>query len=284
MNLENLYNNHENKISDKWSSYIEKYDELFFKYKNLAINLLEIGIQNGGSLEIYSKYFLKAKNIIGNDIHPKCNNLKFSDQRVNLIIGDANDNTIKEQILKLPKFDIIIDDGSHTSPDIIKSFVNYYNHLNEGGIYIVEDLHCSYWKQYHGGLFFPISSISFFKKIVDIINFDHWGIDKNLEWFLKLFIFNYKIDLKDLDFQSIGSIEFINSMCIIKKQSNAIGDRVIKGKIAEVAPEIKNMGKDDLEKNKVNQVNNIFTNVKLLPEEELFVLKEKFKKIKDKVG
>ena len=35
MNLENLYNNHENKISDKWSSYIEKYDELFFKYKNL---------------------------------------------------------------------------------------------------------------------------------------------------------------------------------------------------------------------------------------------------------
>ena len=169
MKLSEIYDQHNDKLSVKWSSYIEKYDELFLKYKEKKVNILEIGVQNGGTLEIYSKYFKQCQNIVGVDINPKCQNLKYSDDRIKVIIGNINDDKIKDEILNLPKFDIIIDDGSHSSQDIIKTFILYYNHLNNNGLYIVEDLHCSYWKEYSGGLFFPISSISFFKKLLTLL-------------------------------------------------------------------------------------------------------------------
>ena len=276
MKLIDIYNNHEEKVSDKWFSYINKYDELFAPYKDLPINLFEIGIQNGGSLEIYSKYFSKAQNIIGNDINIKCRELKFNDERIKLIVGDANEINTKQKILDLQKFDIIIDDGSHTSPDIIKSFANYFNHLKNGGLYIIEDLHCSYWKQFKGGLFFPISSISFFKKIIDLINHDHWGIDKDFNFFLKLFIMNYKINIKEIDFKSIKSIEFLNSVCVIKKEDNNLGKRIIKGKYAQVVPNIDEISQRD-ENISINQNDNPYSNVETLPEEEILILKEKLK-------
>ena len=277
MKLSEIYDQHNDKLSVKWSSYIEKYDELFLKYKEKKVNILEIGVQNGGTLEIYSKYFKQCQNIVGVDINPKCQNLKYSDDRIKVIIGNINDDKIKDEILNLPKFDIIIDDGSHSSQDIIKTFILYYNHLNNNGLYIVEDLHCSYWKEYSGGLFFPISSISFFKKIVDVINYDHWGIKKNLDWFLKPFSPNYKIDLSHLDFDTINSVEFINSMCVLKKKNNKLGEIVKKGKISEVVPEISNMSSDDFQISKTFQESNTWSNVKILPEDELAILKDKSK-------
>jgi len=42
------------KVSDKWDSYLPIYDRLFGPRKDDAIGLLEIGVQNGGSLEIWS--------------------------------------------------------------------------------------------------------------------------------------------------------------------------------------------------------------------------------------
>lgn len=278
MKLSEIYDKHNGKLSCKWSSYIEKYEELFLKYKEKKVNILEIGVQNGGTLEIYSKYFKECQNIIGVDINPKCQNLKYSDDRIKVIIGNINDNEIKEQILNLPKFDIIIDDGSHSSQDIIKTFILYYNHLNDDGIYIVEDLHCSYWKEHTGGLFFPISSISFFKKIVDIINFEHWGIKKNTDWFLKPFSYNYKIELNHVNFETINSIEFINSMCVLRKNKNKLGEVVKKGKISEIAPEIANMSSDDFQISKTFQEKNTWSNVKILPEDELAMLRDKTKK------
>ena len=277
MKLSEIYDQHNDKLSVKWSSLIEKYDELFLKYKEKKVNILEIGVQNGGTLEIYSKYFKQCQNIVGVDINPKCQNLKYSDDRIKVIIGNINDDKIKDEILNLPKFDIIIDDGSHSSQDIIKTFILYYNHLNNNGLYIVEDLHCSYWKEYSGGLFFPISSISFFKKIVDVINYDHWGIKKSLDWFLKPFSHNYKIDLSHLDFDTINSVEFINSMCVLKKKNNKLGEIVKKGKISEVVPEISNMSSDDFQISKTFQESNTWSNVKILPEDELAILKDKSK-------
>ena len=55
-----------------------------------------------------------------------------------------------------PNFDLIIDDGSHTSGDIVKSFARYFRHLSHGGIFVAEDLHCSYWSNFEGGLYYPV--------------------------------------------------------------------------------------------------------------------------------
>ena len=149
------------------------------KYKHDPINLLEIGIQNGGSLEVFfSKYFKKAKTLVGCDSDKNCNNLSFSDNRISLIIGNCTKkSTVNKIKSECQSFDIIIDDGSHTSEDIIKSFCIYFPMLKNNGIYIVEDLHCSYWKEYGGGIFDMYSSIAFFKSLIDNTSYDQWGID-----------------------------------------------------------------------------------------------------------
>ena len=68
MKLKDLYQKHSGKVSQKWSIYLNQYEEKLNHYKKLPIKLLEIGIENGGSLEIYSKYFPNAEIILGCDL------------------------------------------------------------------------------------------------------------------------------------------------------------------------------------------------------------------------
>lgn len=227
--LKQLYALHTGKVSDKWSSYLDAYENILSKYRHKPINLLEVGVQNGGSLEIWAKYFPYAKNIVGCDINPKCAELEYDDPRISVVVGDANSDEVEEFISqRSPVFDIILDDGSHRSSDIIKTFARYFPYLTEGGIYIAEDLHCSYWQDWEGGLFAPHSSISFFKNLVDIINYEHWGIEQPRKAILKEFSY----PIADNVLQSIYSIYFFNSLCVIKKDSpskNCLQKRFIAG-------------------------------------------------------
>ncbi|MDT6941787.1 glycosyltransferase [Brucella pseudogrignonensis] len=241
-NLSQMYNEHSGKVSDKWTIYLKKYDHIFTNSRRENVRLLEIGIQNGGSLEIWSRYFAKGEIFVGCDINECCRNLNYIDDRIHVVVGDANSEKTYQSVTALSKsFDIIIDDGSHKSSDIIKSFSLYFKNIVNGGIYIVEDLHCSYWKDFEGGLFHPHSSISFFKNLVDIINHEHWGVAKSRKSLFDGFINKYELNLDEEALASIHSIEFVNSMCVIYKKSaenNTLGKRIILGKTATVAPNI----------------------------------------------
>ena len=282
--LKNLYQNHSGKVSDKWASYLDHYDKKLSSYQKLPIKLFEIGIMNGGSLEILSKYFVNAKLILGCDIDLKCKDLNYDKSNIKVVVGDVNDNSIKDEIVKHSKFDIILDDGSHNSDDVVKTFCNYFKHLNEGGLFIIEDLHCSYWREHRGGLFYPISAINFFKKLVDIINHEHWGIEKEKNWILRGFSENYKLDINNLELDQIHSIEFINSLCFIKKKNlknNQLGRRVVVGEDAIVVSDRKKL--NDQESKSLNQKNNQWSNKDLLPEEELILHQKKLEQFKTKI-
>jgi len=231
--LHQLFADHKGKITDKWNLYIEEDERIFAPYRDKPIRLLEIGVQNGGSLEIWSKYFYNAEKIIGCDIDPKCEELKFSDERISIVVGDVNENDIKQRVLqKTDTFDIIIDDGSHKSSDIIRSFALYFPYLKCDGTYLVEDLHCSYWQNFEGGLHNPYSAISFFKRLADIVNYEHWRNGKSRNSLVSEFESKFKINFSDMDLLNIHSIEFINSLCIIKKlpaEKNMLGKRIIAG-------------------------------------------------------
>ena len=228
-----LYREHQGKVSDKWSIYLSEYDRLFSSYRDRPVRMLEIGIQNGGSLEIWGKYFLNAQAFVGCDINPDCAKLAYDDPRMKVVVGDANNDATEAEILiRSPNFDLIIDDGSHTSGDIVKSFARYFRHLNQGGIFVAEDLHCSYWSNFEGGLYYPYSSISFFKRLADVINHEHWGIEKERKKLLQGFAAQFATDFDELDLAEIHSIEFFNSVCVVHKrsaESNVLGERFIAG-------------------------------------------------------
>lgn len=238
--LKHLYEEHLGKVSDKWSIYLSVYDRIFEPYRDGAIRLFEIGIQNGGSLDIWAKYLPNAKKLVGCDINPDCAKLTYEDPRIFVVVGDANADTTAAAVFSIShQFDIIIDDGSHSSSDIIKSFAKYWPHLADGGVYVAEDLHCSYWRNYEGGLYDPYSSMSFFKRLTDVINYEHWGLAVQRGKVLAGIFSHYGFDLEEDALEHIHSLEFINSICVIRKKipaNNTLGSRIFAGSAELVIP------------------------------------------------
>jgi len=232
-NIEKIVADHNEKILDKWSSYLDVYEKEFEIYKDKHINILEIGVSKGGSLELWAKYFPNAKNIIGIDIDTNCRKIKYADDRIKIYIGDANDPDIINKIInKYENFTIIIDDGSHDSADIIKSFFKWFPFLDNQGVYLAEDLHCSYFYDFHGGIDYEFSSINFFKRLVDVINFEFTNYE-NREDIIRRFKEHYNTSINNNELTYIKNIKFYNSICVINKNAsniNKIGQRITKGK------------------------------------------------------
>lgn len=228
-----LARGHKGKVLDKWLSYLETYDSIFAPYQDRQVNILEIGIANGGSLDLWADYFPNAVHIVGCDINPECKSLTYDDKRISVVIGDANSSEALEQISSIAnKFDIIIDDGSHINSEVIQSFSLYFPMLNYDGLYIAEDLHTSYWDGWGGGLHTPLSSMSFFKRLADMPNFEHWRISRTRKDYLRYYEQGFVIQFSEENLATIHSVSFSNSMAIIKakrQERNKLGHRVVRG-------------------------------------------------------
>ena len=155
--------------------YIQKYESYFEKIRDEKLKILEIGIADGKSLLTWSDYF-KNSIIIGIDIH-KINIVEKNLDRNNIEVyqGSQGDQSfIEELISKYTEFDIIIDDGSHLSKDVKKSFELLFPALKDNGLYIVEDMQTSY-NHFFGGNPFDLkysnSHMNFFKNLTDRLNY-----------------------------------------------------------------------------------------------------------------
>lgn len=231
MSLAQIYATHKGLVSDKWDIYLSEYERLFHSLKMSPIRLLEVGVQNGGSVEIWNNYFPNATTIIGCDIDPNCGQLSYASNKIKIIIGDIKNQQTRNDILAISSnLDVIIDDGSHTSNDIIQTFCLLFPYLSQNGVFIAEDLHCSYWSQWEGGLYAPTSSMAFFKALADIINFEHWELDQTRTKYLQRFCI--APELTEPLLAEIHSVEFVNSMCIVTRrpiEENLLGKRHVVG-------------------------------------------------------
>jgi hypothetical protein len=180
---------------------------------------------------MWAEYFANASIIVGCDINLKCTNLVYESSKVRIVVGDVNNQTIQEQIKEHSEsLDIVIDVGSHKSSEIIQTFCDLFPHVRDGGIYIVEDLHASYWLEYGGGLYAPSSANALFKALTDVSNQEHWGMQFSLEEYFNGLEFPFPIPAQA--FSHVHRIEFINSMCVIHKaptELNVLGTRIASG-------------------------------------------------------
>jgi SAM-dependent methyltransferase len=104
-------------------------------------------VLDGKSLETWNTYFPKAQ-VYGLDIDPAC--LRFENTRTKVFIGSQADADLLADVrAQVPEgFDVIIDDGSHYVKHVIATFSGLFSHLKPGGIYVVEDLHVSGWRDW----------------------------------------------------------------------------------------------------------------------------------------
>ena len=140
--------------------YLEVYDPMFSEYLDRDINLLELGILQGGSLLLWKDYFPKAQ-IFGVDLNaPEQLN---SEDRIKVFSGMQQDKNFLTSVANnVPGgFDIVIDDASHIGDLTRTSFWHLFeNHLKPGGVYVIEDWGTGYWGDWPDGeIYSPDSNV-----------------------------------------------------------------------------------------------------------------------------
>jgi hypothetical protein len=155
--------------SSKHRDYFEIYDEIFSN-NNIdrfhSYKILEIGVDLGSGLRAL-KHFFPNSQIVGLDIKADCK--QYEEENIEIIIGSQIDNSILQQ-LSTYNFDIIIDDGSHDNNHVFYTFNYLFKHLNTTnvGLYVIEDIHTSYWPYYNGGYKEQNSTIEKLKQLIDM--------------------------------------------------------------------------------------------------------------------
>ena len=217
--------------------YFVIYDRYFAPLKNKPLKILEIGFAAGSSAHIWEDYFPNAELHFIDIEEGARQSAKDLSARCHLHIGDQGEEAfLSGLVAEVGSFDIIIDDASHQVTHQVFTFEYLFPFLNEGGIYVIEDLHTSYWKAF-GGLGNPgnpkasaLSATEYLKGLVDRINYvgaytgcanrelakirvDD-GMDKHGRYNFPKDFFD-KLDEKTRD---ILSIHFYDSICFILKR------------------------------------------------------------------
>lgn len=178
--------------SDKWESYFDVYERHLHNFRYDEVHLIEVGVQKGGSLDMWASYFPKAKSITGIDVDLECANLKYDDKRISVVIGDQGNPNFWDTFLSSnPEIDIFVDDGGHFMDQQILTFEKIFPAMPIGSVYICEDCHTSYMPYNGGGLERKGTFIEYAKSYVDVIHWDwkqqfttdlerRWKIGKDL--------------------------------------------------------------------------------------------------------
>jgi len=201
--LEKYFTSNTGKLIDKWKHYFEIYDRHFSRFRGKAVHLMEFGVFQGGSLQMWKNYFGPQAKIYGVDINPHCKQLE--EEQVEILIGDQENRTfLKSLAKKIPHIDILIDDGGHTMKQQVHTFEELFPHIEKNGVYLCEDMHTSYWPEHGGGYKKPGSFVEYSKNFIDQINAWH-SLDARR--------------LKVGEFaRSVHSLHFYDSILVIEKR------------------------------------------------------------------
>lgn len=165
--LWSLFRQHSGRSSFKWPQYFPAYERHLSRFRGQPCCLLEIGVADGGSLQLWKTWLGPQATIIGIDINPECR--AAEEAQIRVFTGDQADPVFLNRVLNEVGYkpDIIIDDGSHQQDAVRATFRHLYPQLTKAGVYCVEDLHCAYRDAFGGGYRAPGSFIETAKGLVD---------------------------------------------------------------------------------------------------------------------
>ena len=205
------------RLIDKWQHYLEVYHRHFASFRGRRPVVIEIGVSQGGSLQMWKRYFGPGARIVGVDIDPRCRD--FAEESVEVMIGDQTDRAFHAELRRrYPRVDIVIDDGGHTMTQQIVTFEELFPHLQPNGVYLCEDVHTSYLSGFGGALRGSGTFMERMKGLVDRLH-GWWhatpGADPGLQ-----------VD----DFtRSAFAVHFYDSVVVIEKRPMTPPKRVMSG-------------------------------------------------------
>ena len=207
-----LFADHRGRVAHKWIHYFAIYDQLFRRIvdgfelpdgSKRPLHFLEIGVDQGGSLEIWREYFGPDAVIFGVDINPDCKIDDRDDLQVR--IGSQSDPVFMKSVVReMGGVDVIVDDGSHVAKDQRSSFDTLFPLLSERGLYVIEDTHTAYHLYWGGGYRRTGTVIEVAKGMVDGLHRAYFRVPLGRR--------------ARLASSNIASIQFFDSIIAIDKQ------------------------------------------------------------------
>jgi len=138
--------------TDKSELYLDRYSREFGHLFSEKAALLELGVRRGGSLYLWRDLFPNGQ-IAGLDLNP----VQIHDDtgRIHVYQGYQQDPEVLDRLaaeVAPDGFDVIVDDASHLGEYTRDSFWHLFrHHLKPGGIYVIDDWGCAYWKDWADG-------------------------------------------------------------------------------------------------------------------------------------
>jgi hypothetical protein len=185
----------------KWLHYLPIYDRLFGQFAGRPVRFLEIGVLAGGSMRMWRTYLGPLATIFGIDINHECASYGGTAGQVR-IGSQADPDFLRAVVAEMGGIDIVLDDGSHIASHQRASFDVLFPLLSDGGLYVIEDLHTSYWPDYEGGYRRPGTGIEFLKDKIDAMHQQYFAEGANTSERLA----------------PIASIQFFDSIAAIEKR------------------------------------------------------------------
>eukprot|EP00746_Dinoflagellata_sp_MGD_P003445 gnl/MRDRNA2_/MRDRNA2_106702_c0_seq1.p1 gnl/MRDRNA2_/MRDRNA2_106702_c0~~gnl/MRDRNA2_/MRDRNA2_106702_c0_seq1.p1 ORF type:complete len:353 (+),score=74.02 gnl/MRDRNA2_/MRDRNA2_106702_c0_seq1:61-1119(+) len=138
----------------KWKNALEAYQLHFARFQNSKVALVEIGVQSGGSIKMFTDVLGANCHYYGCDINPKCTN--FANQVATITIMDQGNaqQWVNFYSTVVSAVDIIVDDGGHQPYQMLITLQQSFAHVNPGGVHLVEDIH-GMNGDYNAGFFSP---------------------------------------------------------------------------------------------------------------------------------
>jgi hypothetical protein len=201
--LEKYFAENTGRLIHKWKHYFEIYDRHFSRFRGTDVHIVEFGVSHGGSLQMWKQYFGPNAKIFGIDINPHCKQLE--EEQIKIFIGDQEDRKfLKSLTEKIPKIDILIDDGGHTMKQQINTYEELFSCIDKNGVYLCEDLHTSYWPEVGGGYKNRGTFIEYSKNFIDYINAWHS-------------VQTSRLSVTEFT-KSVHSLHYYNSILVIEKR------------------------------------------------------------------
>jgi hypothetical protein len=169
-------------VLDKWIHYFPIYTRHLDRFRGRPVKVLEIGVYRGGGLSMWARYLGPEASLVGLDIDEAA--VRAVGGKFPVLLGDQEDPEVLRKLNdEYGPFDVIIDDGGHTMRQQIVTIETLFPLLNDGGSFIVEDCHTSYWPQFGGELHDPASFVEWTKpRVDDLHSRHHVGIDRTSVW------------------------------------------------------------------------------------------------------
>lgn len=162
-------------IIRKGNDYLRWYELFLNELRHKNITLLEFGCQGGNSLKLWENWF-DSVTVIGVDLDEKCK--LYETKNTHVVVGNSiSQETYAQVKASSNSYTVIIDDASHAWGEQRCVLERYWELLEWGGYFIVEDLGCGCYGAYADCGYVPelIDGVPFFDYILNLTHVLRWN-------------------------------------------------------------------------------------------------------------